>query len=646
LNNLKSAFYRGLRPDPILSVAEWAEQHFRLSTKSSAEPGLFRVSRTPYLREIFDCLDIHNSSQKIVMVSGAQLGKTTLGIAWIGSIIAATPAPMLVVQSTVETATRFSKQRLTDLIDNCPALQSRIKPSRERDGGNTLLSKEFPGGILILAGANSSAGLRSMPVRFVFLDEVDSYPKDVEGEGSPLELSIARTRTFTRRKIFITSTPTIENHSVIWDEYLSSDQRQFHLPCPHCQKFQPLIWENLRYFENDPTIDPVIICQSCGAGMSEDNKLSMLAAGKWVASNPTSAIAGFHLNSLYSPWFSWREIVTLWLKAQTDTNLLKTFTNTILGLTFAESSEEVEWNDLYSRRELYPVGTVPSGVAILTAGVDVQSDRIEISVIGWGKGLEAWVIDHAIFYGDTQLPKVWEELAIYTRRVFLCADGQSMCLSKIAVDTGFATQTVYQWIRSQHSPTLMAIKGSSTLQQVVAAPSRVDVSVGGKLIKGGLKLWSVGSGHIKSWIFGKLRLEATDPYPDGFIHFPELGENYFQQLTAEVLAVTVNQRTGFKKYEWRKIRDRNETLDTFVYARAAASVLGVDRWQEGRFQVLAVRQPVAIEPIKTLPSRRIKKSPADDEQATGLESVKVTSEIVPKISAPPIAKRKKSSYWD
>src|SRR5438552_7394144 len=220
-----SAFGQGVAPEPLLNVSAWADQHRFLSSTAAAEPGRWRTARTPCLREIMDCPSPSHPAERVVVMAGAQIGKTECGNNWIGYVIHRSPGPMLMVQPTVEVAKRVSKQRLAPMIESTPVLRARVAEARSRDSGNTVQVKEFEGGLLIITGANSGAGLRSMPIRFLFMDEVDEYPGDVDGQGDPIALAEKRTSTFARRKIFLTSTPTIKGLSRIDREYLASDRR-------------------------------------------------------------------------------------------------------------------------------------------------------------------------------------------------------------------------------------------------------------------------------------------------------------------------------------------------------------------------------------------------------------------------------------
>ncbi|MEA1052349.1 phage terminase large subunit family protein [Lamprobacter modestohalophilus] len=251
---ISRAWETGLAPDPALSLAAWADAHRVLTSVTSAEPGRWRTARTPYLAAVMDALSPAQRAERVVLMAGAQIGKTETGLNWVGYVIHRAPGPMLLVQPTVETAKRVSKQRLDALIESVPALGERVKDPRSRDSGNTQLMKEFPGGVLILTGANSAVGLRSMPVRYLFLDEVDGYPGDAANEGDPVALAIQRTATFSNRKIYLCSTPTIKGFSRIEAAYLESDQRRFLLPCDHCGEFSARRWQDARLSPLEPVL--------------------------------------------------------------------------------------------------------------------------------------------------------------------------------------------------------------------------------------------------------------------------------------------------------------------------------------------------------------------------------------------------------
>src|SRR5437870_2942673 len=280
-----SAFGQSLAPEPLLTVSAWADAYRFLSNTASAEPGQWRTARTPYLREIMDCLSPSHPAQRIVVMAGAQIGKTECGNNWMGYVIHRSPGPMLMVQPTVEVAKRVSKQRIAPMIEASPVLHERVAESRSRDSGNTVQVKEFEGGLLIITGANSGAGLRSMPIRFLFMDEVDEYPGDVDGQGDPVALAEKRTSTFSRRKVLLTSTPTIKGLSRIEREFLDSDQRRFFLRCPSCGHADFLTWRDLGHhrieWDEGKPDTAHMVCGGCGANVDERHKTDMLKRGEW-----------------------------------------------------------------------------------------------------------------------------------------------------------------------------------------------------------------------------------------------------------------------------------------------------------------------------------------------------------------------------
>jgi len=607
-DSIERAWYEGLTPDPLLNVSEWADQYRMLSGKSASEPGRWRTSRTPYLKEVMDCLSPTSSIERVVMMKGAQVGGTECGNNWIGYVIHLAPGPMMAVAPTVEMAKRNSKQRIDPLIEESPTLSSLIAPARSRDSGNTILAKEFRGGVLVLTGANSAVGLRSMPVRYLFLDEVDAYPRDVEGEGDALSLAEARTRTFARRKIFVVSTPTIAGASTIEREFEASDQRRYFVPCPECGHRQWLKFEQLRWDWGNPATARYV-CESCNAALSEHHKTWMLDHGEWRACAPDNvgATVGFHLSSLYSPvgWRSWTAIAAAWESAQGNAAAIKSFKNTELGETWVEEGEAPDWQRLVERREDYAFGSIPLRGLLLTGGADIQKDRIEVSIWAFGRGKEAWLIEHRVLMGDTAREDVWNRLAGLVSESWTHASGARVPLVRFALDTGYATQEVYAFVRATHDPRVMPVKGVPRGAALIGTPTAVDVSKGGKKLRRGIKLYSVAVGIAKLEFYNNLRKGAdvgedgmTAVFPVGYVHLPKIDAEFIQQLCAEQL-VTRRDRNGFPIREWQKMRERNEALDCYVYARAAASAAGLDRFEERHWRELERQLGVDPPPLDT-----------------------------------------------
>ena len=611
----------GARPDPLLTISQWADRYRWLSQRASAEHGRWRTERTPYLREIMDCLSPMSLIERTVFMKGAQIGGTECGNNWMGYIIHQAPGPMMAVQPTVEMAKRNSKQRIDPLIEESEVLRKLVRDPRSRDSGNTVLSKDFPGGVLVMTGANSAVGLRSMAARYLFLDEVDAYQGDVEGEGDPITLAMARTRTFARRKVFLVSTPKITGMSRIESAYEESDQRKYWVPCPTCREFQILKFAQLRWPKGDPQ-SAVYVCEHCGQEIRNHQKHSMLARGEWRAgAKGDGRTAGFHISSLYSPvgWFSWGDAAKQFEQAQKNPALLQVFVNTVLGETWTLLGEAPEWQKLYDRREEYKVGLVPRGGLFLTAGADVQKDRIEVEIAAWGRGKESWSVDYRVFEGDTSRAAVWEKLTGLLNESFTTESGLELPIMQLAVDSGFATIEVYQWARRQGGRVLV-IKGDSRTPSLIGSASPVEVGPMGAKLKRGVRVWPVNSGMAKEELYRWLRQDRpTDedvakgiPFPSGYCHFPRYSEEYFKQITAEQLVTKIVK--GYRRHEWQKMRERNEALDCRVYARAAAGRVGIDRFQEKHWTDLERR--VGAPPVQDV------KQPPQQQRTDGRQTAR------------------------
>lgn len=568
-----SAFGQGLAHEPLLSVSAWADTYRFLSSTASSEPGQWRTSRTPYLREIMDCLSPSHPAQRVVVMAGAQVGKTECGNNWIGYVIHRAPGPMLMVQPTVEVAKRVSKQRLAPMIESTPVLRERVAESRSRDSGNTVQVKEFDGGVLIITGANSSAGLRSMPIRFLFMDEVDEYPGDVEGQGDPVTLAEKRAETFSRRKILLTSTPTIKGLSRIEREYLESDQRRYFVPCPKCGHLDYLTWHEVGHhrieWEEGRSETAHMLCGGCGERVEERHKTDMLLRGEWRATGESeSRTVGFHLSALYSPlgWKSWAQCAAEFLRAKLDPFRLKTWVNTVLGETWEERGDSVAAGSLAARLERYPA-EVPAGVGVLVAAVDVQGDRLEAVVKGYGADEESWLIAFTQIHGDPARQQVWHDLDTFQGQQFEHESGQKLRIHRTVVDSGGAhTEQVYRYCKARQAAgrSVFPVKGGTTAgRPLLERPSKHN------RYRVPLFVLCVDTG--KEIIFSRLMISSPGP---GYLHLPDwVDAEYLAQLTAEKAIRKYVKGRGAVR-EWVKLRERNEALDLEVYSLAALYILG------------------------------------------------------------------------
>lgn len=571
---LKSAS-EALRPDPILSVSEWADEYRHLTSKETPEPGPWRTSRVPYMKEIQDALSVTSPVTDVCFMKSAQVGGTEAGNNWIGYVIHHSPGPMLAVQPTVDVAQRVSKQRVAPLIQNSPVLAERIKPPRTPDASNTILAKEFPGGMLLMAGANSAAGLRSMPIRYLFLDEIDAYPADVDGEGDPVALAEQRTQNFRRRKRFKVSTPTTKGFSRIEEEYEESDKRKYWIPCPHCGEFQVLEWKNVEWPTGKPA-DAMYLCEHCGCLWDDSERAAAVTRGEWRPEHSERKKRGYHIWAAYSPWVRLGELAEEFLVAKGHPERLKTFINTKLGQTWEEEGERVNADSLAGRRESYRA-QVPDGVGILVASVDTQGDRLEVKVKGYGKGEESWVIHAEQLWGDpgrdsgqdvdkdgVPIPNVWQQLEELRTRAWKHESGADLRIQAMCIDSGgHHTENVYRYVKPRQGQRVWATKGMSQPgRPLVGRPSRAN--------KHGVKLLPIGTDTAKDAVFARLKVNVPGPL---YMHFPEfLDDEYFAQLTSEKVVTRYVKGRPVRSYE--KTRPRNEALDLEVLCLAALLSLG------------------------------------------------------------------------
>lgn len=604
-----------LRPRESLTVDQWADRFRVLAGETSAEPGPWRTERTPYLRQILEDLSDDAPHAEVVLQFGTQLGKSESGLNWLGYGIHHDPGPMMLILPTVDIAKRFSKQRLAPMVRETPSLRERIREARSRDSGNTTLVKEFPGGILVVTGANSAAGLASMPSRLLYADEVDDYPDDVDGQGEPLGLATARQDTFARRKRLLSSSPKRPpGFSTIERRFEAGTRFRYWVPCPHCGDYQVLEWGGREVahglkWRGDPSTAHYV-CMHCGAEIGEHAKPKMLAAGEWRAENPGAAVRSYHLSSLYSPlgWLSWSTIVKEFLEAaaaleQGVTAPMKTWVNTRLARTWAEPGAKLAVHQLReraNRANAHRLREAPDCALVLTAGVDVQDNRLEVSVWGWGPGDESALVDHTVLPGDPAQPDVWERLDAYLATRFRRASGARLGVEAVAIDTGgHFTHTVYGYVRERSPGRRVSGDGAAWVQRFYAIKgldrpgmpvkgraNPVDINYRGQLIKRGVQLWMVGVNSAKDVLYARLRHERPGP---GYVHVPaDVPEEWCEQMTAES-RVQARTARGVRMVWACPTGKRNEAWDCAVYALFAAHALGIERYTSAMWDRLAER---------------------------------------------------------
>jgi phage terminase large subunit GpA-like protein len=575
--------YKFLKPVAKILVSDWSEQHLQLA-QTSAEPGLWRRDRAPYQSGLMDAV-CEPTVKKVSIMTSAQTGKSTICNAIIARYIDIDPCAIMFVQPTIQISQRYSKEKLTPMITDIKVLSDKIIQA-ERNAASTILMKLFKGGLLSLSGANSPASLASMSIRLLLCDEIDKYPPSAGSEGDPVELAIQRTATFWNSKVILVSTPSIKGASRIESSYESSDQRLYFVPCPHCGHQQHLVWERIQYSgkgteDYKPDMGVYYICESCETPIAESSKLSMVLAGEWIATatanNPHHV--GFHCNRLISPWVNWVDMAYDYEASKNDPLQLQVFVNSSLGLPFERSlGDSLDWEKLHQRSEAasYQRGEVPQGVLMLTAGVDVQGDRLEVSIWGWGKGEQSWLIDHHQILGDPLENDVWQQLSNLIGKKYKHESGNVIKTRATCIDSGYLTHDVYMQVRKLKHLNMFAIKGQAgTGKLFVNRPRYMEINYRGKVIEKGIKLYVLGVDSGKETLYHRTQIEIPG---SKYINFPTgMDTNYFQGFCSEIQVK--KHRAGQFYFAWEKLPGvhNNEPLDCALYALAAAHLAGLTR---------------------------------------------------------------------
>ncbi len=551
-----------LKPNPRLSLSEWADSKRILSREDSAEPGNWNTARAEYQRGIMDAVT-DPSVDEVVVIKGTQIGWTAILGNAVGYYIDQDPAPILLVQPTVDLGRAWSKERLAPMLRDTPCLRGKVKEARARDSDTTNLYKQFDGGSLNIIGANAPSGLASRPIRIVIFDETDRFPISAGSEGDPMKLASKRQETFWNRKTLKGSTPTIKGFSPIERDYQKSDKRLFHVPCGHCGESQVLRWEQVKWDKSeDGEHLPETAhygCEHCGVLWTDAERWKAVSKGEWIASAPFRGVAGFHLNQFNSPWVKLESIVREFLEAKGRPELLQVWVNTVLGEVWEEQSETIAAAGLKTHIENYGPNDLSEGVHFATAGVDVQDNRLEVEIVGWGEGDESWGIQYEVLYGDPAQKTVWEALDELLLDRFWTIDGRLVRVRAACVDyRGHHGASVEAFCKKRFRRNIYAIGGQ-------AGPRLIWPKRASKTKHKGT-LFIVGVDTAKDAVYGRFKI--NDPGP-GYCHFPDsYDDEWFDQVTVE--RVATRYREGRPYRVWVKPKDaRNEALDCRVYALAA-----------------------------------------------------------------------------
>lgn len=550
------------KPPPDLKPSEWAEQTCRIPS-GNAIPGPVRFRNAPYQREPLD-MGANPDCHHITLMWGAQTGKTQVQLMSMGYNIDQSPQSQMMMQPSQGDLQTWLNAKFDPMCDSTPSLSAKLAKPRGRDGVNNQQMKQYPGGFLMFAWSGSPKTMRGRSAPKIYCDETDGYDKT--GEGHPVSLLWQRAATFgDLRQLFETSTPTIKGESHIEESFEAGDQRRFHVPCPHCAEKQVLKWGQVQWDKDDndnhQPETAYYACEHCGAAWDDADRIHAIREGEWIAAKPFRGHASYHLNEMYSVFRRLRDIVQSFIEKKAAHDL-QTFVNVSLAETWEEAGEAVDSHAIAQRRE--PYQKPPAEVLCVTAGVDVQDDRIEVELVGWGAAFESWGISYEVFYGDPGGTVLWSQLDRYLQTHVEREDGVRLPVAASCVDSGgHYTQTVYDFVRNKIGRRVFAIKG-------VAGAGRPIVSRATKTNKGKVPLYPVGVDTAKELLLlSRLRIAQVGP---GYCHFPQhYDDEYFEQLTAERQVTRYHK--GFPIREWKKTRPRNEALDMRVYAMAAVEIL-------------------------------------------------------------------------
>ena len=604
-----------MKPPRMLNVSDWADQNRVLVSESSSEPGRWRTDRAPYQREIMNAFTQPGVWQIVIMAS-AQMGKTELELNMMGRSIDVDPGPMLFVQPTDGFAEDFSKRRVAPMIRACPALQQKVYEAKSRDAGNTITMKTFPGGSVSFTGANSPTELAGRPIRYPFMDEIDRFPASAGTEGDPLELAERRTETFRHnRKVVKTSTPTVKGASKIEKAYMTGTQEEWHTECPHCKRYSYIRFEHIRFDKeeyqdengekNFRVSNVRWRCPECQKETREHD--TKRCPAKWVQKNPKALETGvrsFRLNAFMSPWSDWTDICRSFLRANNDPELLKVFTNTVLGETWEMRDHSGAPEAMMARREIYNA-EVPTGVLVMTMGMDTQDNRLEYEVVGWGREEQSWGIAKGVIPGRADAPEVWAEVDDLLDREWQMANGMKVRILATFIDSGgHFTQEIYKECAARANKRMWAVKGEGGDKPYVRLMKRDN----GK-DKSTRFLIGVDSG--KEAIMYATGIPEPGPR---YMHFPReytrgYDIEYFRGLIAEKMVL--HRRAGQTVVTWQKTYERNEPLDCRNYARAAYKYFNwnfdrMERLLEGKTeQKIETRQQVEARKKKRVLSKGV-----------------------------------------
>lgn len=621
-----NAISKALAPRKHISVSEWADANRILSSKSSPEPGAWNTNRTPFLREPMDCFSTRSTVKEVVLKFCIQIGKSEVIANTTGYQMINNPSPIMIAFPAEVSLNKFVNKKLNPLIEECKAVKDILTTTASRESANTKTFKDFQGGQLSLEHAGSPDRLKSESIKIMLVDEMDSFAQNINVDD-PVELLLGRLSAFeSTYKFLAAGSPDLEDTSRIHALFLDSDQRKFYVACPHCNHEQPLEFEGLHWnkLDSSEVVSMVVyVCRQCEGHIQEHHKTEMLSKGRWVAENPKNKHRrGYELNALYHPiglGIGWVKLVNMWLKAQGDEAKKKTFTCDRLAHAYVnESMRKVKLEMLSERAETYRLRHAPLGVCHVTASIDVQDNRLEIQLVGWGFRMTAWILDYVVFMGDPNEPEVWENAAEFINTPIEREDGVLLHSQGTGVDTGgHRTEAAYKFVRDKKVKRPIALKGASTKNsQFLSAGKLLDVTIRGTKDRFGITLYMAGTVKIKDEIYAHLSADFKREVEDRKIHFSdELDENYFGGIVSE----TKDPKTGL--YVKKRGAKRNEPLDTLVYNYAVTHhpLLRFHRYSDEKWRSLEGKEKFDSAPISANPIHAPIKKPIIKKQSSYLK---------------------------
>lgn len=562
------------QPPPRLAISEWAGRYRYLSAESSAEPGLWSNARAPHLIKPMDALSPYSDTERVVLKTSSQIGKSECILNFIGYIADLDPGPILAIQPNVTPmGEAFSKDRVKPMFRDSPTLAAKIGGAKGRTINQTITHLTFPSGHLTIAGANSPAGLASRPIRYLVCDELDRW--EMTKEGDPLLLARKRLQTFRARraaKELIVSSPTYGDIGICAEYDRCTQAWQWHLTCQHCGVGQ---FPKLEHFAH--TGDPQslrYVCASCGAEHPVTDEDTLKASGQWVCvrDGPPESV-GFWINQWASPFARWGDTLAEWLEAGTDPARRQAVVNTVFAEPWEGEGEKIEPHHLASRAEDWGEH-VPDGVQAITIGVDVQGDRLELEIIGWGARYESWSLGYEVLPGEPTSGEVWEDLLDLYRQPWTKADGSTLRPLAMCVDSGAYTQHVYAFVKRAKDRGVIPIKGVGGMERdALSGDRRQRLKRVAQRLRDGRPSEILGVDGIKRTIFHHL---SAPPGATGYCHFPVgRSDEYYLQLTGERLMVQYH-RGKRPERRWVPIHPAVEALDCRNYGYAALLLSGAE----------------------------------------------------------------------